>query len=108
MTAREALTSTDYSALRNYFGEKIDTETRVKLCSFALLMVLRHDKGLGDEVRLAPGGTMTVQQILNMRVSRILRMSITDLEEAMRESEREGRSHRGNTDLSHPGMPVGL
>ena len=99
MTAREALTSTDYSALRNYFGEQVDTETRVKLCSFALLMMLRHVKGLGDEVRLAPDGTMTVQQILNMRVPRILRMSITDLEEAIRESEREGRSHRGKVPI---------
>ena len=56
MTARQALTREDYSALRSYFGEKIDTDTRVRLCSHALVNMLRHARGLGDTVELAPMG----------------------------------------------------
>ena len=96
MTAREALTSQDYEALRSYFGEQIDTETRVKLCSCALVNLLRHAMGLGDTVQLAPDGSMTVQQIMGMNVSRILRMTITEIEEAMRENDREGCQRKRN------------
>ena len=95
ITARQALTRTEYESLKNYFGEKLDTETRVKLCSCALVNLLRHAMGMGDQVQLAPDGSMTVGQILNMNVSRVLRMSISDIEEAMRENEREGRTRRG-------------
>ena len=66
MTARQALTRQDYGAL-SYFGEKVDTDTRVRLCSHALVNMLRHARGLGDTVELAPDGTMPVQEILRKK-----------------------------------------
>ena len=61
--------------------------------------MLRHAMGLGDTVQLAPDGSMTVQQIMGMNVSRILRMTITEIEEAMHESDREGRHRRRKTQV---------
>ena len=71
VTARQALTARDYILLKGYFGRKLDTDTRVRLCSHALVNLLRHARGLDETVELAPDGTMTVQAILSTKVSRI-------------------------------------
>ena len=63
--------------------------------------------GLGGTVQLAPDGSMTVQQIMSMNVSRILRMTITEIEEAMRESDRErGASAEENTGSKGSEIPT--
>ena len=55
MTARQALSRDDYRHLRIYFGLKLDVDSRVRLCSHALVNMLRHARGVGDEqVVLAP------------------------------------------------------
>ena len=55
VTARQALTEDEYESLRVYFGRKLDTDMRARLCCYhALVNMLRHANGLDERVELAP------------------------------------------------------